>query len=71
MNGYQHWASFNVAWVAEPGGKLDAKELWTSRKMKPDFNDIVIHRGYCYGFDDAIFGCLDLNEGAQKWAGGR
>ena len=41
---------------SEAGGKLDAKELWTSRKMKPDFNDVVIHRGYCYGFDNAIFG---------------
>ena len=39
--------------------------------MKPDFNDIVIHRGYCYGFDNAIFGCLDLKDGAQKWAVGR
>ena len=57
--------------VSESGGKLDAKELWTSRKMKPDFNDIVIHRGYCYGFDNAIFGCLDLKDGSQKWAGGR
>ena len=39
--------------------------------MKPDFNDIVIHRGYCSGFDNAIFGCLDLKDGAQKWAVGR
>ena len=55
----------------ESDGKLDAKEVWTSRKMKPDFNDLVVHRGYCYGFDNAVFGCLDLTDGKQKWAGGR
>lgn len=47
------------------------KEIWTSRFMKPDFNDLVVHKGFLYGFDSAIFACVDLKDGSQKWKGGR
>ncbi len=57
--------------VAEADGKWSAKELWTSRFMKPDFNDLVAHQGFLYGFDDSIFACIDLANGKQKWKGGR
>ncbi len=50
---------------------LTAQELWTSRDMKPDFNDLVVHRGYIYGFDNSIFACVDLQDGQRKWKGGR
>lgn len=39
--------------------------------MKPDFNDMVIHKGYAYGFDNSIFACIDLEDGKRKWKGGR
>jgi hypothetical protein len=39
--------------------------------MKPDFNDLIIHKGYAYGFDNAIFACIDLQNGKRKWKGGR
>ena len=39
--------------------------------MKPDFNDLLIQDGYLYGFDNAIFACVDLKDGARKWKGGR
>jgi outer membrane protein assembly factor BamB len=47
------------------------KEIWTSRFMKPDYNDLVVHKGFLYGFDSAIFACVDLKDGSQKWKGGR
>ena len=50
---------------------LEGKELWTSKDMKPDFNDLLIQDGYLYGFDNAIFACVDLKDGARKWKGGR
>jgi len=50
---------------------LEGKELWTSKEMKPDFNDLLIQDGYLYGFDNAIFACLDLKNGSRKWKGGR
>ena len=57
--------------VDKDGDSLVAKELWTSMSLKPDFNDIVIHKGFIYGFDDSIFTCIDLIDGSRKWKGGR
>ena len=39
--------------------------------VKPYFNDLVMHKGYAYGFDGSILSCIDLNDGARKWKGGR
>lgn len=50
---------------------LQARELWTSKDMKPDFNDILVHDGNIYGFDNAIFACIGLEDGKRKWKGGR
>jgi outer membrane protein assembly factor BamB len=48
-----------------------AEERWTSRGLKPYFNDIVVHDGHAYGFDGNILSCIDLKDGARKWKGGR
>jgi len=48
-----------------------AEELWTSRYLKPDFNDFVIHDGYIYGFDRTTFTCVDLETGDRVWKRGR
>lgn len=49
---------------------LMGEEVWSMR-MKADFNDLVVHDGHAYGFDGAIFACLDLEAGTRKWKGGR
>ena len=46
-------------------------ERWGSNRLKPYFNDLVVHRGHAYGFDGAILACLDLADGTRKWKGGR
>ncbi len=56
--------------IQEQDGKLDATEVWTSRDLKPDFNDVLVHKGYIYGFDNRIFTCIDLATGKRKWKGG-
>ncbi len=48
-----------------------ASELWTSRSMRPDFSDIVVHKGYIYGLDGEILTCIDLKTGKRQWKGGR
>lgn len=51
--------------------KLELEEVWTSLDMKPDYNDVVIHKGHIYGFDNNIFGCISLEDGKRDWKGGR
>lgn len=48
-----------------------ADSLWTSRELKPDFNDFVIYKDHIYGFDGAIFTCIKVEDGKRQWKGGR
>ncbi len=47
------------------------EERWTSRGLKPYFNDFVVHKGHAFGFDGSILSCIDLADGTRKWKGGR
>jgi outer membrane protein assembly factor BamB len=53
------------------GDAWSAEEVWTSRYLKPDFNDFVIHQDHLYGFDGGIFTCIRLDTGERAWKGGR
>ena len=57
--------------VAHGTGGWTAEERWTSRGLKPYFNDSVIHQGHAFGFDGNILACIDLETGERSWKGGR
>jgi outer membrane protein assembly factor BamB len=57
--------------IVRDGDELAAEEVWTSRSMKPDFNDLVVHEGHAYGFDNRVFASIDLETGERNWKGGR
>jgi outer membrane protein assembly factor BamB len=57
--------------VSQSGEGWTAAERWTSRSLKPAFNDYVVHKGYAYGFDGSILAAIDVADGSRKWKGGR
>jgi outer membrane protein assembly factor BamB len=57
--------------VAHGAGGWTAEERWTSRGLKPYFNDSVVHQGHAFGFDGSILACIDLETGERSWKGGR
>jgi outer membrane protein assembly factor BamB len=44
---------------------------WTSTGLKPYFNDLAVHKGHAFGFDGSILSCINLEDGARRWKGGR
>ena len=57
--------------IARSATGWTVEERWTSRGLKPYFNDFVIDGGYAFGFDGSILSCIDLANGERKWKGGR
>ncbi|MPY90310.1 MAG: PQQ-binding-like beta-propeller repeat protein [Luteitalea sp.] len=57
--------------VSQGAGGWTAEERWTSRGLKPYFNDFVAHGGHAFGFDGSILACINLEDGTRKWKGGR
>ena len=52
-------------------GEWSVTEVWTSRFLKPYFNDLVCHKDTCYGFDNKIFTAIGIDDGERRWKGGR
>jgi outer membrane protein assembly factor BamB len=57
--------------IAKTGDKWQITENWTSKDLKPYFNDFVSRDGYLYGFDGEILVCVDLATGKKQWKKGR
>ena len=57
--------------VAHGPGGWTIEERWTSVRLKPYFNDFVVHDDHAFGFDGSILACIDVEDGKRKWKGGR
>lgn len=47
------------------------EELWTSIRLRPNFTDLVIHKGYAFGFDGPSLACINVENGERMWKGAR
>ncbi|MDY7091630.1 MAG: PQQ-binding-like beta-propeller repeat protein [Acidobacteriota bacterium] len=52
-------------------GSWSVAEVWTTRRLKPYYNDFVVHGGHVYGFDGRILTCIGVEDGERAWKGGR
>jgi outer membrane protein assembly factor BamB len=59
-----------IAVTHAPNG-WTVQERWSSVELGPNFNDFVVHRGHVFGFNQSALACIDVENGAQKWKGGR
>jgi hypothetical protein len=57
--------------VKNGSGDCTIEELWTSNKLRPNHNDLVVHKGHAYGFEGPGLICMDISNGDRKWRGGR
>jgi outer membrane protein assembly factor BamB len=53
--------------VSKDGSNLTTKEVWTSTKFKPYYNDFVVYKDHAYGFDTNMFVCIRLEDGKSMW----
>jgi len=57
--------------LEEQAGSWEISEEWNSTRLKPNFNDFVVHKGFAYGYDGMSLVCLDLADGTRKWKSGK
>jgi outer membrane protein assembly factor BamB len=57
--------------LKQQDGNWSATDHWTSNRLKPAFNDVVVQDGHIFGLDDGILCCLDLATGERLWKKGR
>lgn len=57
--------------VSHQGSEWKASPGWNSKQVKPEFPDFVFHGDFAYGFDGAIFCCMETKTGNKRWKGGR
>jgi outer membrane protein assembly factor BamB len=53
--------------VGHDGDAWPTEELWTTRSIKPYYNDLVVAGDSLYGFDGNIFMCVGLADGTVHW----
>jgi hypothetical protein len=57
--------------LARKGDSWEASKRWGSGEIHPSFNDFVVCKGHVFGFNEAIFACVDVESGKRRWKKGR
>jgi outer membrane protein assembly factor BamB len=57
--------------IKKSSGGWTTEERWSSNRLRPNFNDFVVHKDHAYGFEGPCLVCMDTGNGERKWKGGR
>jgi outer membrane protein assembly factor BamB len=60
-----------LADIKHDGPNWTATKKWSSSRMHPAYNDFVLLDDSAYGFDEAVFCCVDAKTGERRWKAGR
>lgn len=60
-SGYNHGCTLIEVANGQP------KEVWASKVMAMQINSPILRDGYVYGFDESVFKCVKLDDGAEQW----
>jgi outer membrane protein assembly factor BamB len=52
-------------------GTWSATRSWSSKALRPAYNDVVVHDGSIYGFDNDRLCCIRAADGKRQWKDGR
>lgn len=53
------------------GGTWKVAESWSTSRLRPSFNDSLVHHGNIYGFNQDLLCCADAATGELRWRGKR
>jgi outer membrane protein assembly factor BamB len=56
--------------IKNESGGWTLEERWTSNRLRPYFNDFIVHKGYVFGFEGPSLACIDIEKGNRKWKSG-
>jgi len=53
--------------LTREGDNWPQQEVWATKAISPYYNDLVVHKGHCYGFDGEFLTCVSLADGSKRW----
>jgi outer membrane protein assembly factor BamB len=53
------------------GNEWKMTEAWTTSRLRPSFNDSLVHEGSVFGFNQDLLCCVDARTGDLRWRGRR
>ena len=53
--------------ILDEGGRLGARLVWRSPRLRASYSPTLFHDGYLFGFNDQFVVCVDPADGGIRW----